>query len=161
MNRKYDTARYRQSVELLRQYFDRPALTTDLIVGFPGEDEGEFEATLAFLRECRFSAMHIFPYSRRPGTPAAALPNQCLNGVKEERAHRAAQVAAELEGEYLTSWVGTALPVHFEEEREGCWRGLTPQYMEVRAQGRDLHNVQKTVEITGRQGGALLGRVVE
>ena len=71
MNRKYDTARYLQSVELLRAWFPRPGITTDLIVGFPGETEAEFSATLDFLRQCAFSAMHIFPYSRRTGTPAA------------------------------------------------------------------------------------------
>ena len=161
MNRKYDTARYRQSVELLRQHFERPALTTDLIVGFPGESEEEFETTLTFLEECRFSSMHIFPYSRRPGTPAADFPNQCPNRVKEERAHRAAQVAADMEEEYLSSWVGKALPVLFEEEREGRWRGYTPQYMEVWTEGQDLHNVQKTVRITGREGAALLGEPIE
>lgn len=74
MNRRYDTKRYEASVSLLRQYFRRPAITTDLIVGFPGETEAEFEQTLAFIRRCGFARMHLFPYSVRPGTPAAKLP---------------------------------------------------------------------------------------
>ena len=73
MNRKYDTKRYKKSVDLLNGFFDRPAVTTDWIVGFPGETEEEFSATLAFVRTCGFAAMHVFPYSIRPGTPAAAL----------------------------------------------------------------------------------------
>ena len=73
MNRKYDTARFRESVRLLNQYFHRPAITTDLICGFPEETEEEFGQTLAFIEECGFAAMHIFPYSIRPGTKAAAM----------------------------------------------------------------------------------------
>ena len=75
MNRRYDTARFRQSVDLLRRYFDHPAITTDVICGFPQETEEEFSATLAFLEECRFAAMHVFPYSIRPGTKAADIPD--------------------------------------------------------------------------------------
>ena len=101
MNRKYDAERYYQSVELLREYFDRPGITTDLIVGFPGETEEEFQETLAFVEKCAFSAMHIFPYSRRAGTPAAAMPGQVPNVVKEERAHRAGELARRLEEAYL------------------------------------------------------------
>ena len=97
MNRKYDTARYYESVTLLRRHFDRPAITTDLIVGFPGETEEEFGQTLDFIRACAFAAMHVFPYSKRPGTPAANMPGQVPNAVKEERAHRAAGVAARME----------------------------------------------------------------
>ena len=89
MNRKYDTARYLESVELLRKWFDRPAVTTDLITGFPEETEEEFEATLDFIRRCGFAQMHIFPYSIRPGTPAAKM-TQIHKSVKEERARRAA-----------------------------------------------------------------------
>ena len=95
MNRRYDTARFRQSVDLLRRYFDHPAITTDVICGFPQETEEEFSATLAFLEECRFAAMHVFPYSIRPGTKAADMP-QVPGPVKEERAARAGALAARL-----------------------------------------------------------------
>ena len=140
MNRKYDTARYLQSVALLRQHFDRPAITTDLIVGFPGETQEEFDSTLGFIRTCRFAAMHVFPYSKRPNTPAAGMPGQIPNAVKEQRAHVAAAVAAEMEREYLSGFVGQTLLVLFEEERDGLWRGHTENYIPVAVEGRDLHN---------------------
>ena len=158
MNRKYDTARFSQSVELLRQHFDRPGITTDLIAGFPGETEEEFQQTLAFLRRCAFSAMHIFPYSRRPGTPAAAMPGQVPNAEKEERAHRAAAAAAEMERAYLEQWVGETLPVLFEEERDGLWRGYTTRYTEVRvASGENLHNQLRPVRLERAQASCLTG----
>ena len=131
MNRKYDSKRYYESVQFLRGVYDRPAITTDLIVGFPGETEEEFVQTLDFIQKCGFAAMHIFPYSRRPGTPAAKMPGQVPNAVKEERAHRAAQIARDMEYAYLDSFVGETLPVLFEEERDGVWLGHTTRYCQV------------------------------
>ena len=160
MNRKYDTARYFESVELLRGYFQAPGLTTDLIVGFPGETEEEFAQTLTFVERCAFTAMHIFPYSRRTGTPAADLPGQVPRGVKEERARRAAALATRLERAYLASWVGQALPVLFEEEKEGLWRGHAPNYVQVRAQGAGLHNRIRQVRITGVREDCLEGELL-
>ena len=159
MNRKYDTARYYESVRLLREYFDRPGITTDLIVGFPGETEEEFVQTLDFVKKCAFSAMHIFPYSRRTGTPAAAMAGQCSNAVKEDRAHRAGEVARGLHQTWLESWVGQTLPVLFEEEKDGLWRGHAPNYTEVFAPGQGLHNVIKDVKIVEVYQDSLKGRV--
>ena len=161
MNRKYDSNRYYESVKFLHQVYDRPAITTDLIVGFPGETEEEFQQTLDFIQKCAFSAMHIFPYSKRPGTPAAKLPGQVLNAVKEERAHRAAQIARTMQDAYLDSWVGETVPVLFEEEREGLWRGHTTRYCEVAVQSaQPLHNQLRQVRLTGHDGGALQGVLV-
>ena len=161
MNRKYDSNRYYESVKFLYEVYDRPAITTDLIVGFPGETEEEFQQTLDFIQKCAFSAMHIFPYSKRPGTPAAKLPGQVLNAVKEERAHRAAQIARTMQDAYLDSWVGETVPVLFEEEREGLWRGHTTRYCEVAVQSaQPLHNQLRQVRITGRDGGSLQGVLV-
>ena len=160
MNRKYDTARYYESVTLLRGFFDRPAITTDLIVGFPGETEEEFTATLEFVEKCAFSAMHIFPYSRRTGTPAAKMADQVPNAVKEERAARAGALAARLKAAYLEQWVGASLPVLFEEEKEGLWRGHAPNYVEVMAHGEALHNVIRDVNITELHGDGLFGQVL-
>jgi len=161
MNRKYDTARYYQSVELLRVFFEDPAITTDMIVGFPGETEEEFLQTLAFIRKCAFSSMHIFPYSKRPGTPADKMPGQVLKAVKEERAHRGAAVAAEMERAYLERWVGREEPVLFEEEREGLWRGYTTRYTEVKAAtAENLHNQIRTVRIEAVEDTALRGELV-
>jgi len=161
MNRKYDSARYYESVTLLREHFDRPGITTDLIVGFPGETEEEFDQTLDFVRRCAFSAMHIFPYSRRTGTPAAALPGQVPKAEKEARARRAAAVAEELRAAWLERWVGETLTVLFEEEKEGLWRGHAPNYTEVFAPGEGLHNVIKEVKITGIHRDGLKGSVLE
>ena len=161
MNRKYDSNRYYESVKFLHEVYDRPAVTTDLIVGFPGETEEEFQQTLDFIQKCAFSAMHIFPYSKRPGTPAAKLPGQVLNAVKEERAHRAAQIARTMQDAYLDSWVGETVPVLFEEERDGLWRGHTTRYCEVTVQSaQPLHNQLRQVRLTGRDGGALQGVLV-
>lgn len=157
MNRKYSTACYLESVELLRRWFPRPGITTDLIVGFPGETEEEFGQTLAFLRACAFSDMHIFPYSRRAGTPAAKLPDQVPKAEKERRAHAAAKVAEELRRVWLDSWVGEELAVLFEDEKDGLWRGHAPNYTEVYAPGRDLHNLERTVTVTGVGEAGLIG----
>ena len=161
MNRKYDSERYYESVKLLRGHFDRPGITTDLIVGFPGETEEEFAQTLDFVRKCAFSALHIFPYSRRSGTPAATMPGQAPRAVKEDRARRAGAVAAELRRTWLESWAGETLPVLFEEEKDGLWRGHAPNYTEVFAPGVQLHNVIKDVKITGIHQDGLLGAVTE
>ena len=163
MRRKYDTERYLQSAGLLRTHFDRPGLTTDLIVGFPGETEEEFAATLAFLRRCAFSRMHIFPYSRRKGTPAADLPGQVPRAVKAERAARAAELAAAMERSWLAGWIGQTVPVLFEEEKEGFWRGYTPQYMEVRvpAGEEDLHNHILDTTITAAGDTSAFGVIKE
>jgi len=159
MNRKYDSVRYYESVQLLRGYFSDPGITTDLITGFPGETEEEFAQTLGFIRTCAFTSMHIFPYSRRPGTPAASMPAQVPAAEKEKRARRAMALAAELERGWLERQVGRTLPVLFEEEKNGLWQGHAPSYALVRAQGERLHNRLLDVNITGVEGGALVGAV--
>ena len=159
MRRKYDAARYYESVQLLREYFPDPGITTDLITGFPGETEEEFAQTLAFVERCAFTAMHVFPYSRRPGTPAADLPGQIPTAEKEGRARRAIALGEALEGRWLAGQVGKTLPVLFEEEKDGLWQGHTPSYALVRAQGKDLHNHLLNVYIAGAEGSALLGEI--
>lgn len=161
MNRKYDTARFFESVSLLREHFRDPAVTTDMIVGFPGETEEEFTQSLDFIRRCAFAAMHIFPYSKRPGTPAATMPGQVLRAVKEERAGRAAEIAAEMERDYLSRFAGQAVEVLFEEERDGLWRGHTTRYSEARVRsGEDLHNQLRRVSVTGIGDGYLEGEIL-
>ena len=159
MNRRYDTARFLRSVALLRQYFPRPAITTDLICGFPGETEEEFSQTLAFLRRCDFAQMHIFPYSIRPGTKAAEM-EQVPGPVKEERAARASAVAAELHRAYLQGCVGQTYPVLFEQRKDGCAAGHAPNYMPVEVQTQeDYHNTVRHVKITGVVNDILTGEV--
>lgn len=158
MNRKYDTARFYQSVTLLNAYFDRPAVTTDLICGFPGETEEEFAQTLAFIEKCGFAAMHIFPYSIRPGTKAAAM-EQLSAAVKERRAARAAEVASQMHRAYLEGCVGQVYPVLFEQEKDGYYTGHAPNYCETGVQGKDLHNKVLNVKITGTDGDMLIGEL--
>jgi len=158
MNRKYGTARYLESVALLNRFFDRPAVTTDMIVGFPEETEEEFGKTLDFIRRCGFAQMHIFPYSIRPGTPAADM-EQVPKAVKEDRARRAAAAAADMHRAYLDGCVGKTYPVLFEQPRDGKFSGHAPNYMEVLAEGEDLHNQVKPVRITGTDGRVLFGEL--
>ena len=158
MNRKYDTERYLESVTLLNRFFDRPAVTTDMIVGFPEETEEEFRKTLDFIRRCGFAQMHIFPYSIRPGTPAADM-EQVPKAVKEDRARRAAAAAAQMHQAYLAGCVGRTYPVLFEQPRDGKFSGHAPNYMEVLAEGEGLHNQVKNVRITGTDGRVLFGEL--
>ena len=159
MNRRYDTARFYESVQLLREYFDGVAITTDLITGFPGETEEEFGKTLRFIRQCGFAAMHVFPYSVRPGTKAAEM-EQLPPAVKEERAARASAVAQEMHRTYLESCVGKVLPVLFEQtDEKGRYCGHAPNYMDVAVEAIDLHNQIREVEIIGIDGDLLVGRL--
>ena len=145
MKRKYDTARYLQSVELLYKYFPGCAVTTDMIVAFPGETEEEFLQSLAFIQKCRFADMHIFPYSRRPGTPADKMPGQHANAVKEDRSRRAIAVAEEMSMTYRQAMVGTKQEVLFEEMQDGLFVGHAPNYMKIYMRGENLHNEIRTV----------------
>ena len=147
MHRKYDTARYLESVELLKRYFPGCAITTDLIVAFPGETEEEFAESLDFMRQCGFAMVHVFPYSRREGTPAAKMPGQHPNAVKEARSAAAAAVAAELETDYEEAMVGQTVPVLFEQIEHDLFTGHAPNYVKVYAEGADLQNEIKQVRI--------------
>ena len=148
MRRKYDTARYLESVRLLQAHFPGCAVTTDLIVGFPGETEGELAESLAFAETCGFAAMHIFPYSRREGTPAAAMPEQIQRAEKARRSAVAGQVAAALRERYDTALLGTVQEVLFEQVEEGFFTGHARNGVKVYARGEDLHNVLRPVRIT-------------
>ncbi len=148
MKRKYDTARYLESVTLLKEAFPGCAITTDMIVAFPGETEEEFTQSLAFMEICGFADMHIFPYSRRPGTPADKMPGQLSNAVKEERSRSAIAVAGQLRQRYLEGLVGTVHPVLFEETEEPFASGHTPNYTKVYVKSGDLHNQVRQVRLT-------------
>ena len=160
MNRKYLTEQFFAATELLRKYFPGCGMTCDLITGFPGETEEDFSSTLAFIRKCAFSDMHIFPYSRRPGTPADKMPGQCVRAVKAERAARAQQVCNEMHREFLAASVGKVLPVLFETEAGGVCTGHSDTYVLVSVPGTNLRNRVLDVEITGVQGEGLAGRIL-
>ena len=148
MKRKYDTARYYESVALLRQTFPGCAITTDMIVAFPGETEAEFAESLAFIEQCAFSDMHIFPYSRRPGTPADKMPGQHDNATKESRSRAAIAAAQKTRDAFLRSMLGTVQPVLFEQMEGEYAVGHTPNYIKVYVKGEDHHNEILPVRLT-------------
>ena len=158
MKRKYDTARYLESVRLLNAYFPGCAITTDMIVAFPGETEEEFRQSLAFIRKCAFADMHIFPYSRRPGTPADKMPGQHNNATKEARSRAAIAVAEEMSREYREKLIGTRQSVLFEEKDGEFFTGHAPNYLKVYARGENLHNEIREVTITEVYEDGVLGK---
>ena len=159
MKRKYDTARYYQSVELLRKFFPECAVTTDMIVAFPGETEEEFAESLAFIRKCAFADMHIFPYSRRPGTPADKMPGQHNNVTKETRSRAAIALAEEMSRAYREGFVGRTLEVLFEEREGEFYTGHAPNYIKVYARGENLHNEIRTVTVLEVYRDGVIGRL--
>lgn len=161
MRRKYDTARYYESVRLLRESFPNCAITTDMIVAFPGETEEEFAQSLAFIRRCGFADMHIFPYSRRPGTPADKMPGQHSNETKEARSRAAIAVAEQMCMTYRENLVDTVQEVLFEEAEGELYAGHAPNYVKVYVPGEGLHNQIKMVQITGVCKDGVLGAVLE
>ena len=159
MRRKYDTKRYLESVELLKKVFPGCAITTDMIVAFPGETEEEFLESLAFIRRCGFADMHIFPYSRRPGTPADKMPGQHPNAVKEARSREAIAVAAQLRQDYLEALTGTVEQVLFEEPEGEYFTGHTPNYIKVYVTGEALHNRVLPVKLIKPFRDGMLGEI--
>ncbi len=161
MNRKYDTAAFFEKTELLRRCFPGCALTCDLITGFPGETEADHAETLAFIRRCAFADMHIFPYSRRPGTPADKMPGQCTRAVRERRAHEAQEVCAGMHAQFLAENVGRTLPVLFESESGEGSCGHSDSYLLVRVPEGGLRGRLLDVSIEKTEGEGLLGRLTE
>jgi len=160
MHRRYDTARYAESVRLLQQYFPGCAVTTDLIVAFPGETEEEFAQSLQFIKACRLAAVHVFPYSRRAGTKADAMPEQHSNDTKEQRSKEACAVAAELSAQFRNAMVGTEQEVLFEQDEDGCSTGHAPNFMQVYLPETGLRNVVRRVRITGLHGDGLMAEPI-
>lgn len=139
MNRRYDTAFYRDLVSRIRKSFENAAITTDIMVGFAGETEEEFEKSLAFAREIGFAKAHIFAYSRRAGTVAYALPNQVSNAEKARRSRLMSETTLKTEKEFLSSLVGKVFPVLFETAQDGFAEGYTANYSRVKVQSDKPH----------------------
>lgn len=119
MNRRYDTARFYESVSLLRNAFPQCGLTCDMICGFPGETDEDAEESNRFIRRCSFTDMHIFPFSPRPGTPAASMDGRVANAVKKARCEAASLIASEMKADFLASLVGSEQDVIFENSGLG------------------------------------------
>jgi threonylcarbamoyladenosine tRNA methylthiotransferase MtaB len=141
MKRDYDTAEYAEVVRQCREAVPGISITTDLIVGFPGETEEEWAATRAFVESMEFARVHVFPYSKRPGTPAATMPGQVPPDVSHTRTREAIELGARSEAAYAVGHLGRSLPVLWEHEEDGVWSGLTGNYLRVHARtALDLHN---------------------
>ena len=157
MHRKYDSARFFESVTLLRRFFPGCAVTTDLIVGFPGETEEEFAESVAFAEQCGFAAMHIFPYSRRAGTPADAMDGQIPKAVKAERAALAGQTAARLRETFDRALVGTVQEVLFEQREGEYFTGHAPSGVKVCVREEMAQNELRSVRIDAVLPDGVLG----
>ena len=131
MNRHYRLPQFKKLIQELREKIPGVALTTDLIVGFPGETEENFKETLETLKEIQFSGIHVFPYSQRTGTPAATYPNQVSNEVKKERVHRVQALEKRIAREYRAQFMGKVVHVLAEEVKNGYYEGLTDEYIRV------------------------------
>ncbi len=155
MNRRYTAAEYRQNADRLREYMPDAAITTDVIAGFPGESSAEHAETAAFLKEVGFARIHVFPYSRRPGTKAAAMPGQLTRQEKAKRAKELIAVGEDLEKAFIDRQIGTVQQVLMEEDGTG----YTKNYVRVRCPGPAGEPV--TVRIVGRENTIAIGEEIE
>jgi len=157
MNRKYTTSEFEIVTKLLRNKFPNASLTTDIIVGFPGETEAEFEQTYEFLKKIAFYKMHVFKYSQRKGTKAAVMPNQIDGSIKEQRSKRLLELSDENEQKYNSGYVGKVVEVLFEEKDGEYYKGHTKNYIQVLAKGENWENEIVNVEIKEIFDGNLVG----
>ena len=165
MNRRYSIEEFEEGVQLLRNAYPNVALTTDIIVGFPGETEEEFNTTYEFLKKIKFYKTHIFKYSQRKGTRAAVMPNQVDGNIKEERSRKLIALSDENEREYNKKYIGKEVEVLFEEPHlengKKFMKGHTTNYIVVKVEGEDqkLENEIKKVKIVDLDGIELIGNL--
>ena len=160
MNRRYTTEEFEESANIIRAYFKNVHLTTDIIVGFPGETDEEFEKTYDFLSKIKFYKMHIFKYSIRRGTVAEKMENQIDGKVKEERSKKLIELSNKLECEYNEKEIGNKVKVLFEEEKNGFYRGHTTNYEIVNVKSeKDISNQILDVTITKQENLELIGKL--
>ena len=144
MNRKYTTDQFKHVVEVLKNAYPEVHLTTDVIVGFPGETEEEFNKTYEFLKEIKFYKMHVFKYSPRSGTVAAKMPNQIDGNVKEERSNKLIELSDKNEKEYNQQYIGKEVEVLLEEREGEYLKGHTTNYMVVKMKTNE--NLENTIQ---------------
>lgn len=161
MRRPYTTADYADLCAQLRRHFTGCAITTDIMVGFPGETEEEFAASLAFAEQIGLARGHIFAYSRRPGTPAADAPNQISAAEKVARAHRMSQVCERTRAAYETALIGTVTDILPEtQSADGLTLGHTPTYIPVKVSGLPLGSEPVVIRLTAREDDVCYGEPV-
>ena len=161
MNRKYTTEEFKQVTEYLRKNFEDVNLTTDIIVGFPGETEEEFNTTYKFLENIAFYKMHVFKYSKRDGTVAAKMPNQVDGNIAEERSKRLIELSEKNMEFYNEKYIGKVVEVLFEEKQGDFWVGHTKNYMVVKVKtDKDLENKLITTKVLENQGEEMIGEII-
>ena len=162
MKRHYTTADYQQVVSLIRKIMPEAAITTDIIVGFPGETEVEFQESYDFCRQMEFARIHVFPYSPRRGTEAAQMPHQVENKVKKQRSQKMLTLARESARNFSRQFLGRTMPVLWEKQTGGIWSGLTDNYIKVYARSsEDLTNKLVPVKLVEIRGDGVWGEVIK
>ena len=162
MRRRYNTAQYLRSVENLRRCFPQAAFTTDILTGFPGETEVEFEETKAMIEAVGFARIHVFPYSSRPGTPAAEMPGQLPSAEKERRTRELIALGSCVARKYLETWIGRETDVIPEETVDGAWEGYNPEYIRVRLPGKErcVPGIPVRVRLLSADSHSMTGEVI-
>ncbi len=165
MNRKYTTQQYREIVKLIRGYMPNVGITTDIIVGFPGETDMEFQQTCDFVEEIGFSRIHVFKYSPRKGTPASRFKNQIHGDIKNYRSDKLISLGNKLMKDFNKRFLGNSLEVLFEENSKddmGFMEGYTTNYIRVKAKGEDsIRGKILPVKIIDIEGDILIGKIEE
>ena len=159
MNRKYDKARYESIINQIRAIRPEISITTDVIVGFPGETESDFNECLDFCKKMQYAKIHVFPYSKREGTKAASMPNQLDNKTKKDRARKLIELSNELEEEYNQKFVGRNMDVLVEEYKDGCSIGHTSNYLKVVIETEVPTNEFYNVKITNASSSEVTGKI--
>ena len=160
MGRRYNTADVSETITRLRDMFPNCGITADLIVGFPGETDDDFDKTLTFIKNSAFSNMHIFPFSPRPGTPAADMPNQVSKTIRRERARIISDAAAEMALDFRHSQIGKTVQVLFEQKRDGLWIGYSENYIQVAVKTTVEKNTIHPVKILSVESEHTFGELV-
>jgi threonylcarbamoyladenosine tRNA methylthiotransferase MtaB len=161
MRRRYTQQEYRDAVLRLRAAQPDVAITTDVIVGFPGESDDEFDECYAFCKEMAFAAIHVFPYSQREHTLAARMTGAVPDAVKKQRVHRLIELSEAMSLDYQRRFIGRTMPVLWETQRDGVWEGLTDTYVRVFAPSNaDLANRTTPARLIDIEGAGLRAEVV-
>ncbi len=158
MKRRYSVSDYEQSVSLIRSLVPEAAITTDIIVGFPGETDGEFEESYDFCQRLGFARIHVFPYSPRRGTEAAQFPHPVVSQIKKQRSQKMLALAQDSAQNFRRQFLGKVMPILWEKQSDGIWSGLTANYIKVYTKSdENLTNKLQTVKLVEVSGDGVWG----
>ncbi|MCI8833267.1 MAG: tRNA (N(6)-L-threonylcarbamoyladenosine(37)-C(2))-methylthiotransferase MtaB [Clostridia bacterium] len=158
MNRRYTTQDFEKGVKILRNAYPNSLLTADIIVGFPGETEEEFNTTYDFLKKIGFYKIHTFKYSKRKGTIAEKMPNQISNKLQEERSKKIIELSNDMQNKYNDSYIGKKVKVLFEEKEGEVYKGHTSNYMLIRVKAEE--NLENEIKVVQIENNSLIGKIL-